>query len=243
MSKNIKLKTTIPTTNKNISDEITDINKNIKEQLKNIINLQAEKITLNNEEKIKEKLSTAESLITDCHTLPQFNQLKNKDFNRLIYEWQKLSTKYANYKSEINMDKVIHKLYDFDQKVDNVESETGNLVYNILGFIASFSVVSASVSAINNMKSTIDIALFMCFTILILLITLIALNNFYKGHKGIKNKLQNNYFLLKTVFCIMCILSLCKGIKYIDENKEIVFQNIGIGIEKVRQEMENKEQN
>lgn len=237
MNNNLKLKSTLPITDSNISKEITDANQNIKEQLKNIMKYQAEKITPENEEKIKEILNIAESIITDCHTLPEFKQSKNRDFNRLIYESQRLTVKYSNYKTETNMDKFVHKLYDFDQKVSNVQAEAGNLVYNILGFIASFSIVSAAVSAIDKMEDILSVALFMCFSVFLLLITLIGLNNFYKNYNRTKNKFQDNYFLLKIVSFVIIILFICKGIKYIDDNKEMVFQNIGVGIERVRQEV------
>lgn len=241
MNRKLKLKSTLPTIDKIISSEITDANQNINEQLKKIIKCQSEKITPENEGKIKEILNMSESIITDCHTLPEFKQSKNKNFGRLVYEWQRLSARYSEYKTETSMDKFIHKLYDFDQKVNSVQTETGNLVYNILGFIASFSVVSAAVTAIDKMNSIVDVALFMCFTVFLLLITLIGLNNFYKNNNGSKRKLQDNYFLLKIVTLVLVVLFICKGIKYIDTNKELIFQNIGMGIEKVRQEV-NKDQ-
>ena len=110
-----------------------------------------------------------------------------------------------------------------------MNEESNNLIYNILGFIASFSVVSAAVSAIDEIKSLPQIMLFMAFTAFILITTLIGLNNFYKKHDK-KTCLQDNYFLWKMLLVVIILLMGYMGLECIAKKSDYILETIGRGI-------------
>lgn len=118
---------------------------------------------------------------------------------------------------------------EIKKQQNKIKEENNNLVYNILGFIASFSVVSASVSAIEKMNSLSNIMLFMAFTAFILLTTLIGLNNFYRNNEK-NNILQDNYFLWKMMIGMIIILFIYCGIEYTKDNLEYILNCVGEGI-------------
>lgn len=83
--------------------------------------------------------------------------------------------------------------------------------------------------------------LFMTFTILILLTTLIGLHNFYKNNNRKETKLQNNYFLWKLVVGIIVVLFIILGIQKIIDNKDSIHNYIDNKIENIiEQKIENK---
>ena len=137
------------------------------------------------------------------------------------------------------IDKTNKKQDEIEEKQKKMEKQNNNIVYNILAFIASFSVVSASVTAFEKVSSVEDVLLFMAFTAFIIITTLIALDNFYRSNNEKKKILKNNYFLWGAVGVVIVLLLGYKSVNYIKENQNEIFENIGRGIESVRIEFEN----
>ena len=113
------------------------------------------------------------------------------------------------------------------------EEKSNNLVYNLLGFLASFSIVSAAVGAIENVNGTLNIMIVIAFAVFLLLTTLIGLHNFYKSDNKRESKLQDNYFLWKATGIIIVILMILSGINYIKNNKQKIFDYLDKKIESV----------
>ena len=217
------------------------INDNIKSILNEILNLYTKDIDEITEKEFKEILDKADMLIVECHNSKTFRVNKNENFSRLIYEYQRLNLKYEAYKFTKQLDFVAKEHCEIKKQQDTLKDENNNLVYNILGFIASFSVVSAAVSAINKMETISSVMVFMAFIAFILLTTLIALNNFYRNNYP-KNKLQNNYFLWKMLIFVIILLIGYSGIQYIQNNLDYICENIGKGIgQTITIEKDNKE--
>ncbi len=127
-----------------------------------------------------------------------------------------------------------NKQNEIADRFSKIKEEMGNLVYNILGFIASFSIVSAAVVAIINIKSISGILLFMAYSVFLLLTTLIGLHNFYKNDNKPKNILQNNYALWKMMIVVIVLLVIYRGVTYVKENQDFIFESIGRGIGQVQ---------
>lgn len=211
-------------------DIILEINANIKEILKEILNMQSEIIGDKNERYVKEILGKADLIILECHTTEKFKINKNEKFARLVYEYQRLNLKYESYQLNKQINAINREYNDIRKSQDEIKSENNNLVYTILGFMASFSIVSAAVTAISDIKKTSGIILFMAFTTFILITTLIGLNNFYKNNNSRKNKLQDNYFLWKVMVIVIFLIVGARAIEYIKCNKDNIFESIGKGI-------------
>ncbi len=233
------------------------INSNIRDILTDVLNLQSEVISETNETNFKEILDKADIIIVECHTTQTFNGNRNKDFSRLSFEYQRLKLKYESYllNKQINLvneeyaeikkqqenlklssTKLNNQISTIDQKnkeleeqQNNLKAESNNLIYNILGFIASFSVVSAAISAIDTMQNLSQIMLFMAFTVFILLTTLIGLNNFYRKNEK-KKFLQDNYFLWKMMLAVIIMLFGYVGVENIIKNSDYILEMIGRGI-------------
>lgn len=180
--------------------------KTIKNQLQEVTLLQNQEVNEQNFQSIQETLIVVNSLIEDCHMAKEFNCSKNKKFIMLIYEFQRLSLKAETYKLNITMNELNKKTIGLknqqkilEEQYKNAEEKNNNLVYNLLGFLTAFSIVSAVVGTIQEIKGTINLMLFMSFTAWILVTTLIGLHNFYKNNNRRNGKLQDNYFLWKVL--------------------------------------------
>ena len=223
---------------------------NITEQLNKLLEFKTQLITEENIDKIKEELFKTSSIIEEAHVIGTTN---TKNFNRLQFTYTSLHLNVQKYEIEqemeilsristkINKDVVIleDKLKDIQEKQKELEGQTqkaeernNNLVYNLLGFLTAFSIVSAVIGVVAEIKGTLSILIFMAFTILILLTTLIALHNFYENNNKRETKLQDNYFLWKVVAGTIVILFIILGIKTIKDNKENISNYIDDKIEK-----------
>lgn len=221
---------------------INSLNKTIKEQIGEISKYQDIEITEENKKEIEEVLISSDSLIRDCHTSKEYRCNINDNFAVLTYEFQRLSLKHESYKinaSIKNMEKREAELNirqkELERKYNKTTQESNNLIYNILGFIASYSVVSAAVVTFEKVDSIEDIIIFMTFIAFILITTLIGLNNFYKNNDENKRGLKNNYFLWKALIIVLVGMIMYKGVIYIKRNIDIISYKIGQGIESVRQ--------
>lgn len=216
--------------------------KAIKEQISEISQYQDVNISKANAQIINQILIVTDSLIRDCHQNSEFKCNKNDNFSILAYEFQRLSLKFEAYKikEEINsMEQIEKQLYikqtELEDKYNKTTQDSNNLIYNILGFIASYSIVSAAVVTFEKVDSIEDIIIFMTFTAFILITTLIGLNNFYKNNDKNKKGLRNNYFLWKALIIVLVGMIIYKGVIYIKRNIDNISYNIGKGIETVRQ--------
>lgn len=220
--------------------------KAIKEQLKELDKIENVEINSENYEQIDGILIATDSLINDCYSANEFTCNKNDSFLKLIYLYQRISIRLETYKLqevikqvELKNDELKGKQKDLETQYDKSEEKSNNLVYNLLGFLASFSVVSAAVAAIANVKGTLNIMLIIAFAAFILLTTLIALHNFYKNDNKRETKLQDNYFLWKATGIIVIVLIILSGINYIKNNKQNIFNYIDKKVESVIEEKIN----
>lgn len=220
--------------------------------------LQTQIITIENKENICEELETISSVIQDIHAM---EEKEPRHFNELKFEYNNVKLLYQRYEieeeiSELNQisQNISRDLITLEEKqkdlkkeqeifqnaqkqleeqYKNAEEKNNNLVYNLLGFLTAFSIVSSVVAVVAEIEGTINIMIFMAFTILILLTTLIALHNFYKNDNKRETKLQDNYFLWKFVFSIIIILFIILGIKTITDDKENIISYLDNKVEKV----------
>lgn len=220
--------------------------KAIKEQLKELDKIENIEINSENYEEIDGILIATDSLINDCYSTNEFTCNKNDNFLKLIYLYQRISIKLETHKLqevikqvELKNDELKEKQKKLETQYDKTEEKNNNLVYNLLGFLASFSIVSAAVESISKINGTINIMIFMAFTILLLLTTLIGLHNFYKNNNKRETRLQDNYFLWKVVAVIIIILIVGLGIKTLKDNKENIFNYIDNKIENIIEEKVN----
>lgn len=228
-----------------------DIVANITQELNRLIEFKTQLISEYNIQEIKDELLKASSIIEDVHVM-QVSNLKN--FNRLQFEYTTLYLKIQKYEIEqeikilnelsnkisedtITLEKKLKNLKlnqkKIEEKHEKAEERNNNLIYNLLGFLTAFSIVSAVVGVVTEIDGVINIMLFMTFTILILLTTLIGLHNFYENSNKRETKLQDNYFLWKLLLVISIIMAISLGIQYASENKENIIQYIDRKIEEV----------
>lgn len=221
--------------------------KAIKEQLKELDTIQSQKIDNINCKEIDGILIATDSLINDCYSANEFNCNRNDNFIKLIYLYQRMLTRLEMYKlqealkeSESRNEELRKKQRKLENDYDKSKGESNNLIYNLLGFLASFSIVSASVEAISKIDGIMNIMLFIAFTILLLLTTLIALHNFYKTDNKRQTKLQDNYFLWKLVVVIVIILFIVIGIQKLIRDKDNFYKYIDNKIEHIIEQRTEK---
>lgn len=246
---NIEIPQNIKSQNKNIPkqehiDALKDI---IKKQYDEVFRNQDIEITEKNKQEIEDLILATQDLINNCMNDDYYSGNRDEKFVNLIYICHKLDLKLETYKLELKIKELDSKSKDLEKFQDELnerqnktEEQNNNLVYNLLGFLTAFSIVSAVVGVITEIHGIINIMLFMTFTILLLLTTLIGLHNFYKNNDKRDNKLQDNYFLWKVVATIIIILCIVLGIKALKENKENIFDYINNKIEKVIEEKVNE---
>lgn len=235
----------------NIQKIDVEIGANINQQLNKLIEFRSYLIDESIAKELKEELDKASSMIEDVHTMGNTNI---KNFNRLQFEYNSLNLALQKYEieneieilskisSKINKDLIIleEKQKDLQDKQKQLEiqynkseEKSNNLVYNLLGFLASFSIVSAAVAAIEKVNGTLNIMIIIAFAVFLLLTTLIGLHNFYKSDNKRESKLQDNYFLWKATGIIIVILMILSGINYIKNNKQKIFDYLDKKIESV----------
>lgn len=243
----------------NIQKIDVEIGANINQQLNKLIEFRSYLIDESIAKELKEELDKASSMIEDVHTMGNTNI---KNFNRLQFEYNSLNLALQKYEieneieilskisSKINKDLIIleEKQKDLQEKQKQLEiqynkseEKSNNLVYNLLGFLASFSIVSAAVAAIEKVNGTLNIMIVIAFAVFLLLTTLIGLHNFYKSDNKRESKLQDNYFLWKATGIIIVILMILSGINYIKNNKQKIFDYLDKKIESaIEKKVNNK---
>lgn len=217
-------------------NNVEGFKKSIKSQYDEIISYQDVDVTEKNKKELENLVFATEDLIGNCMNDEIYCGNRDQYFVNLIYICHKISLRIETYKLQEKIQILEGKSEEITQKQQKSEEQSNNLVYNILGFIASFSIVSSAVVAIDNMKSTSDILLFMAFTAFILITTLIGLHNFYKSKDKSKNKLQDNYFLWKMLIIVIVLLIGYRGVEYVKENRNEILESIGRGIGQSMQE-------
>lgn len=243
--------------NENVQKIDVEIGANINQQLNRLIEFRSYLIDESIAKELKEELDKASSMIEDVHTMGNTN---TKNFNRLQFEYNFLNLALQKYEieneieilskisSKINKDLIIleEKQKDLQEKQNQLEiqynkseEKNNNLVYNLLGFLASFSIVSAAVAAIEKVNGTLNIMIIIAFAVFLLLTTLIGLHNFYKNDNKRESKLQDNYFLWKATGIIIVILMILSGINCIKNNKDKILNYLDKKIENVIEEKVN----
>lgn len=248
--KEIEFELAIPQ-NKNINDNLNNAKKerielfktNIKEQYEEVYKNQEVEITENNKKIIEDLILATKDLIDNCIKDSHYNGNKDENFINLTYLCHKLDLKLETYKLEEKIRKLEQKSIEMNNtqnnmkdRQDKIEEQSNNLVYNLLGFLTAFSIVSSVIGVVSQINGIINIMIFMSFTILLLLTTLIALHNFYGNNKR-KNILQNNYFLwiiVAIAIIILVIISIIKSsinnkgklYNYFDQKTESIIKNI-----------------
>ena len=208
--------------------KLNDLKKLIKSQYNEIISYQDEEITDKNMHDIEDLILATEDLIGNCMDDNLYLGNKDQYFVNLIFICHKLSLRIETYKIEEKINKLNDKndIINVNQKIleekqNKSEEANNNLVYNLLGFLTAFSIVSAVVGVVGTIDGTLNIMMFMAFTILILLTTLIGLHNFYKNNNKRQTKLQDNYFLWRVMAAIVVVLFV--GIA-ISNNKDKLYE-------------------
>lgn len=222
---------------KSNNEHIKSLKDVIRKQYEEVYTKQEVEITEKNKQKIEDLILATQDLIDNTIKDSDYRGNRDQNFVNLIYICHKMDLKLETYKLEEKLKTINDTSIVIQKKQNELEEQNNNLVYNLLGFLTAFSIVSASIEAIGRISGTIKIMIFMAFTILLLLTTLIALNNFYKNDNRRENKFQDNYFLWKIVLVILIILFLVLGIDMIKDNKEKIFKYIDIKIENI---IENK---
>lgn len=215
----------------------------IKMQYDEVYKNQDVEINENNQREIENLILATQDLIDNCMRDVSYSGNRDEKFVNLIYICHKLDLKLETYKvtqkiDELNLKSMqLEILQDsLNDRQNKTEEQNNNLVYNLLGFLTAFSIVSAVVGVVAEISGTLNIMLFMAFTILILLTTLIALHNFYKNNNKRESKLQNNYFLWKIVAGIFVFLIITIGMKTLFDNKDKIFNYLDNKIEQVIEE-------
>lgn len=215
---------------------VEELKRSIKTQYNEIYVNQDVDITEQNKDKIENLIFATQDLIDNCIKDVYYSGNRDEIFVNLIYICHKLDLKLETYKLTEKIEKLGEKSEEITKRQNEAEEKNNNLVYNLLGFLASFSIVSAVVGVISEINGTINIMLFMAFTTLILLTTLIGLYNFYKSDNKRETKLQDNYFLWKITVGIIAVLFIISVIK---NNKQNIFNYIDTKIESVIEEKVN----
>ena len=248
--KEIKFELAIPQ-NKDIKDNLDNakneriklLKTNIKEQYEEVYKNQEVEITESNKQIIEDLILATKDLIDNCIKDSHYSGNRDENFVNLTYLCHKLDLKLETYKLEGKIKEIEQKSIKLDNiqndikiRQDKMEEQSNNLIYNLLGFLTAFSIVSSVIGVISKINGIINIMLFMSFTMLLLLTTLIALHNFYGNNKS-KNILQNNYFLWIIVAIIIIVLIIVSIIttsinnkgriyNYFDQKTENVIKNI-----------------
>ena len=220
--------------------------------------LQTQGITINNAEEAKEEIEKSSSIIQDIYNM---KKEETEGFDRLNFLYNDVKLQNERYEidqemqiindiaNKLNKDLIIleekqtdlkkeqeafqEKQNELENQYIKAEEKNNNLVYNLLGFLTAFSIVSAVVGVVSQINGILNLMIFIVFTMLILITTLIALHNFYENNNKKENKLQDNYFIWKILALILVILIITSGIKYILNHKENIIKHIDNKIEKV----------
>ncbi len=227
MSNNNKIPSIkIPSQTKENSS-VLDLDQTIKDQIEQIAIVQNKGIKNVDCTQIENVLAMIDSLIVECNATQNFHFNRNENIIELLYRYQRLSLEYETYKIEQKMVKVEEDSKKLEERQEKFAKESHNLVYTILSFIASFSIVSAAVSAIGKIDDVKYICLFILFILFIIITTLIGLDNFYREEKSKKHLLKNNYFLWKLLLIMIIIFVVIIFIGDIwNKNKNEIMTNI-----------------
>lgn len=222
----------LPQDNQNNKEEIKNsekshidlIKESVREQFEEITKYQNIEITEKNQDEVRKIVLATQDLINSSIDDNLYSGNRDEIFVNLLYVYNKLDLKLETYYLTLKMEKLNSKSDEIQQKQDKIterqnkeEEKSNNLVYNLLGFLTAFSIVSAVIETITRINGIINIMIFMAFTILILLTTLIALHNFYENRNKRENILQNNYFL----WIIIAVILLGLIIIYVLKNNLI----------------------
>lgn len=161
-------------------ERIENLKNSIRTQYNEIYKSQDLEITNQNQKEIEDLVYATQDLIDNCINDDYYYGNKDEKFISLIYICHKIDLKLESYKISIKMKELNAISNDISERQKELEDKNNNLVYNLLGFLASFSIVSAAVAAIENVTGTLNILLVITFSVFLLLTTLIALHNFYK---------------------------------------------------------------
>jgi NADH:ubiquinone oxidoreductase subunit 6 (subunit J) len=215
----------------NKKERINKLRSSIKTQYDEMYKSQDLEITKQNQKKIEDLVFATQDLIDNCIKDKHYSGNRDETFVNLIYVCHKLDLKLETYKLTEKMQELESKSKDLIEKQNNAEERNNNLVYNLLGFLTAFSIVSGVVGVVTEIKGIVQIMIFMTFTILILLTTLIGLHNFYENNNKRETKLQNNYFLWKATLIVLIALVIVLTIKGIHNNKENILNYLDSKIE------------
>lgn len=218
---------------------IDELKSSIKTQYNEIYKSQELEITQKNQKEIEDLILATQDLIDNCIKDVYYNGNRDEVFVNLIYVCHKLDLKFESYKLTEKMKELELKSEEITKRQNDAEEKSNNLVYNLLGFLTAFSIVSGVVGVVSNIQGIVQIMIFMVFTTIILLTTLIGLHNFYENNNNRNNKLQDNYFLWKIAVFVLIGLVITLCAKTILDNKENIFNYIDSKIEKVIEEKVN----
>lgn len=223
----------------NNKERINKLRSSIKMQYDEIYKSQDLEITKQNQKKIEDLVFATQDLIDNCIKDKNYSGNRDEIFVNLIYVCHKLDLKLETYKLTEKMQELESKSKELIKKQNDAEERNNNLVYNLLGFLTAFSIVSGVVGVVAEIQGTVQVMIFMAFTMLILLTTLIGLHNFYENNNKRETKLQDNYFLWKVTLIVLIALGVTLVAKGIYNNKENISNYLDSKIENVIEQKVN----
>lgn len=228
-----KFELAVPQEKQNNRERINKLRSSIKTQYDEMCKSQDLEITKKNQKKIEDLVFATQDLIDNCIKDEHYSGNRDEIFVNLIYVCHKLDLKLETYKLTEKMQELESKSDELMKKQNDAEERNNNLVYNLLGFLTAFSIVSGVVGVVAEIKGIVQVMIFMVFTIFILLTTLIGLHNFYENNNKRETKLQDNYFLWKATLIVLIALVIVLTIKEIHNNKENILNYLNFKIENV----------
>jgi cation transport ATPase len=220
--------------NPKIPDKVQKMKENVKNQYEESQQYLGIEFNDTNVYEIEKVLLATEDLINNCIEDTEYRTIRDDNYSNLTFVYHSLSLKLERYKINKEIEDINKKNNELKEQQGKIEDQSNNLIYNLLSFLASFSIVSGVVGAVANIESTLNIMIFMTFSLLIVITTLIGLHNFYKQPNS-KSKLHSNYFLWGLLLVIVIILMIISGVRYLIDNKEKFYSD-----DKMNQIIENK---
>ncbi len=151
---------------------VKELREEVKLQYEEIYKIQYDDIDDNNKQSIEDLILATEDLINNCMKDSLYAGNRDQNFLNATFICNKLSLKLETYKltnkiEELDKknEKLEKKQKSIEEKFEQEEEKSNNLVFNILGFIASFSIVSAAVTAISNINRNNEYSIIYSFFI------------------------------------------------------------------------------
>ena len=133
-------------------ENIEKYRKLIKEQIEVIKEYQDIEINEYNAQNIEKLILATQDLIGNCISDNYYKINLDSNFNSITYICQDLSLRLKAYYINKSIEKVEDKQKELEKKQLKAEEQSNNLVYNLLSFLASFSIVSGVIGTVEKIN-------------------------------------------------------------------------------------------